>query len=84
VTNVGVRPTFDGTALVVESHLLAPPDTEPDRLEVRFHERLREERKFPSLRALQTQIAQDVEHARQFFAHQQQPAVRLAKKDPAA
>ncbi len=84
VTNVGVRPTFDGTALVVESHLLTSPDTEAVRLEVRFLERLREERKFPSLRALQSQIAQDVEHARQFFAHQQQATARLAKKDPAA
>jgi len=83
VTNVGVRPTFDGSTLVIESHLLTAPDTEPARLEVRLHERLREERKFPSLRALQSQIAQDVEHARQFFAHRQ-PAARLAKKDPAA
>jgi riboflavin kinase/FMN adenylyltransferase len=84
VTNVGVRPTFDGTALVVESHLLTSPFTEAAHLEVRFHERLREERKFPTLRALQSQIAQDVEQARQLLAHKQQGSARLAKKDPAA
>ncbi len=83
VTNVGVRPTFDGSTLVVESHLLTRSD-EPARLEVRFHERLREERKFPSLRALQSQIAQDVEQARQFFVQKEQSPARLAKKDPAA
>ena len=75
VTNVGVRPTFDGGSLVVESHLLVSglPPAKPGqtRLDVRFLERLREERKFPSLRALQSQIAQDVEQARQFFLQRQ-------------
>ncbi|HXE74268.1 MAG TPA: bifunctional riboflavin kinase/FAD synthetase [Candidatus Xenobia bacterium] len=88
VTNVGVRPTFDGGSLVVESHLLVellpkPKGVEP-RLEVRFLERLREERKFPSLRALQSQIAQDVERARQFFASKATSGRPLAKEGPAA
>ena len=84
VTNVGVRPTFDGSVLVVESHLLGFSGTiEATRLEVQFHERLREERKFPSLRALQAQIAQDVERARQFFAQKQKCDAQLAKKGPA-
>ncbi len=85
VTNVGVRPTFDGGVLVVESHLLEFSGTiETPQLEVQFHERLREERKFPSLRALQAQIAQDVAQARQFFAQKQKGDAQLAKKGPAA
>ena len=71
-TNVGVRPTFDGGPLVVESHLLDYSDRfEGGRLEVLFHERLRREQKFPSIEALREQIAQDVEAARQFFGGQQ-------------
>ncbi len=68
-TNVGVRPTFGGEQLVVESHLLDFRETvTAGRLEVRFHERLREERKFPSADALREQIADDVERTRRFFA----------------
>lgn len=67
-TNVGLRPTFDGSALVVESHLLDFSETVASgRLEVRFHQRLREEKKFPSPEALQAQIARDVARTRLFF-----------------
>jgi riboflavin kinase/FMN adenylyltransferase len=68
-TNVGVRPTFEAGPVVVESHLLDyagyPAGGE---LEVRFHERVRREQKFPSPEALRRQIAHDVEAAREFFA----------------
>jgi len=68
-TNVGVRPTFGGERLVVESHLLNFSRQVPaGRLEVRFLKRLRGEKKFPSTETLRRQIARDVAHARRFFA----------------
>lgn len=70
-TNVGVRPTFDSGPAVVESHLLDYTG-KPARgeLEVRFHERLRREQRFPSPEALREQIARDVEAVRRFFSRQ--------------
>ena len=60
VTNVGVRPTFDGSRLTVESHLI---DYEGDlygqRVEARFLARLRDERRFADATALADQIARD-------------------------
>jgi riboflavin kinase/FMN adenylyltransferase len=67
-TNVGVRPTFDGDRLVVESHLLGFDETLVEgRIETRFHHRLRREIKFPSPEALRAQIQRDLERTRQFF-----------------
>ena len=67
-TNVGVRPTFGGARLVVESHLLGfARRLRRGRLEVRFHERLRAEKKFASPAALRAQIARDIRRARRFF-----------------
>src|SRR6185295_11088075 len=54
VTNVGVRPTFDGSRLTVESHLIDyEGDLYGERVEARFLARLRDERRFadPSLLA---------------------------------
>ena len=68
VTNVGVRPTFDGHGLSIESHLFDFAEqltTGP--LEVRFWKRLREERKFDGAEALKSQIALDILAAQQFF-----------------
>jgi riboflavin kinase / FMN adenylyltransferase len=67
-TNIGFRPTFNGTHLSVESHLFdfAERLTE-GRLEVRFWERLREEQKFSGPQELRSQIAIDLERARDFF-----------------
>ena len=68
-TNVGVRPTFGGQRLIVESNLLGFARTlKHGRLEVRFHQRLRPEKKFSSPAALRAQIRRDVERARRFFA----------------
>jgi riboflavin kinase/FMN adenylyltransferase len=68
VTNVGVRPTFDGHGLTVESHLLDFSETVRDgRLEVRFIERLREEQKFSGAEELRAQIGRDIEAAIRIF-----------------
>ena len=69
VTNIGTRPTFNGSSLSVETHLL---DTElataPKRIEVRFCNRLREEKKFSGPEELRAQIARDIARANKFFS----------------
>jgi len=68
VTNIGVRPTFNGSSLSVETHLLDfQPETTPKRIEVRFWERLREEKKFNGPDELRAQIAHDIGAANRFF-----------------
>ena len=72
LTNVGEKPTFEGSRLTVETHL---PDFEGDlygaRLELRFLHRLRGEAKFASVDALRAQIAQDVALGRAWWAAHQ-------------
>lgn len=68
VTNVGVRPTFNGSALSVETHILEPiGDISPSRIEVHFWKRLREEKKFAGPEELRAQIASDISAANTFF-----------------
>jgi riboflavin kinase/FMN adenylyltransferase len=67
-TNVGMRPTFDGARVTIESYLF-----DFDRmlssgaLEVRFWQRLRDERKFSGPAELKDQVLKDVERAKEFF-----------------
>ncbi len=69
VTNIGVRPTFNGSGLSVETHLLDySGNFTPERIEVRFWKRLRAEKKFTGPAALQEQIAKDIGAANKFFA----------------
>jgi riboflavin kinase/FMN adenylyltransferase len=69
VTNVGTRPTFNGTGVTVESHLFDFSEPLTDgRMEVRFHERIRDERKFSGVEELRAQIARDIETARKLFS----------------
>lgn len=67
-TNIGVRPTFDGTQTTIESHLLDFSESlTSGRMEVRFWARLRDERKFPGPEALREQVLQDIGQAREYF-----------------
>jgi len=69
VTNIGVRPTFNGSALSVETHILEPlGEATPSRIEVHFWKRLREEKKFSGTEELRAQIARDIATANKFFA----------------
>ena len=69
VTNVGMRPTFNGTGLTVETHLLDySGNFSPKRIEVRFWKKLREEKKFGGPEELKAQIAKDIARANEFFA----------------
>src|SRR5271154_4965946 len=68
VTNVGMRPTFNGTGLTVETHLLDySGNFAPKRIEIRFWKKLRDEKKFADAEDLKAQIAKDVATANSFF-----------------
>jgi riboflavin kinase/FMN adenylyltransferase len=68
VTNVGMRPTFDGKALTVESYLFEFDElVTAGPMEVWFWTRLRGEMKFSGPEALRTQIGIDAGRARRFF-----------------
>jgi riboflavin kinase / FMN adenylyltransferase len=68
VVNVGTRPTFEGTAVAVEAHLL---DGEHDlygrSVDVAFGDRLRDERRFDGVDALVAQIRVDIADARRLL-----------------
>jgi riboflavin kinase/FMN adenylyltransferase len=65
VTNVGKRPTFGGKQVTVESYLLDwSGDLYGKPVRVELIARLREERRFDGIDALQAQLARDVESAR--------------------
>lgn len=70
VANVGIRPTVaGGQTVLLETHLLDFADEVYGRLvEVVFHRKLRDERRFPGLPELRAQIENDVAAARAFFS----------------
>jgi riboflavin kinase/FMN adenylyltransferase len=71
VTNVGTRPTFNGSGVTVESHLFGfSENLAGGPMEVRFHKRIRDERKFSGADELRAQIALDIEAARKYFSEQ--------------
>ena len=78
-TNVGFRPTFDGTLLGVESHLFDfAQQLTKGQIEVRFWERLRDERKFNGPGELRTQIAADLRETREYFRRRDATATQPA------
>lgn len=68
--NVGVRPTFDsGRGVLIETYLIdRDDDLYGATLRVAFVERLRGERRFPSIEELIAQMRSDVEEARRVCA----------------
>lgn len=69
VTNIGFRPTFSGTERTIETFLLADSiNYTPERLELSFYERLRDEKRFESANELREQILNDVVCAERFFS----------------
>lgn len=69
VTNVGNRPTFNGSGLSVETHLLDySGNFAPKTIEIRFWKRLRAEKKFAGVEELKEQIAKDIARANTYFA----------------
>ena len=70
VANVGIRPTVaGGRTVLLETHLLDfSGDLYGRRVEIVFHHKIRDERRFPGLPELRAQIEQDVAAARAYFA----------------
>jgi riboflavin kinase/FMN adenylyltransferase len=69
LTNVGVRPTFRETEPSVETHLLGyNRDLYGRRIRLTFVLRLRDERRFPDVDALRTQIEADQRRAERLFS----------------
>ena len=68
ISNIGLRPTFGGDELSIETFLLSPFDGDtPREIRVGFLRRLREERKFETPEALKAQIYRDAARAQAFF-----------------
>ena len=65
---VGRRPTFGSNELRCEVHLLSEPEQDlyGEQVEIHLLRHLRDDRAFDSAEALARQIAQDVDHARQW------------------
>jgi riboflavin kinase/FMN adenylyltransferase len=72
ITNVGIRPTFDGQELTIETFLLEGLGHTPEFIQVQFRQFIRTERRFPDPDALKLQIFRDVARAKRFW--------RLARK----
>lgn len=72
-TNVGVRPTFGGAQLAIESHLFDFGETlTGGAMQVRFWTRLRDEQKFSGPAELREQVLKDIERAKEYFASKTQ------------
>ncbi|MBV9575242.1 MAG: bifunctional riboflavin kinase/FAD synthetase [Gammaproteobacteria bacterium] len=68
VANIGIRPTVDGTRALLEVHLLDfDQDVYGRYVVVEFCEKLRDEKRYPSIELLKEQIANDVLAARHYF-----------------
>lgn len=69
VTNVGLRPTFDGQGVRIEAHVFdLDEDLYGRRLRVDFIQRLRDEQRFSGIEALVAQIKVDIGNARAVLA----------------
>ncbi|HWF39503.1 MAG TPA: bifunctional riboflavin kinase/FAD synthetase [Candidatus Acidoferrales bacterium] len=67
VTNVGMRPTFNGAHVTVESNLFGfDLEVTSGEMEVQFLARLRDEQKFSGVEALREQVLRDIEKAKEF------------------
>jgi riboflavin kinase/FMN adenylyltransferase len=68
VTNIGVRPTFNGHSVTIETHLLDfTGDISAKHMELRFWKRLRPEKRFAGPEELRVQIVKDIASANRFF-----------------
>jgi riboflavin kinase/FMN adenylyltransferase len=72
VTNVGIRPTFEGQGITVEAYLLDfDRDIYGQEMTLSFEKRLRPEQKFDGIAALIAQINADVEAGRAYLRDKQ-------------
>jgi riboflavin kinase/FMN adenylyltransferase len=75
VTNIGRRPTlYEAYTTTIETYVLDfSSDVYGDRVRLFFLDRLREERKFPSIIDLKEQIQKDIEATRRYFERRPAP-----------
>lgn len=70
VTNIGVRPTFDGEGVTVEAHLLDfDRDIYGEEMSLTLEKFLRPEMKFSGIDALKAQLTEDKATSRQYLTH---------------
>ena len=68
MTNIGTRPTVQGTDITVEPWILDYEGDLYDReLMLEFHYFIRPERKFPTLEALKEEIHRNAEETRKYL-----------------
>ena len=68
ITNAGVRPTFGGEELTVETFLLSPfEEPTPSNIRVEFRRFIRTEQQFPDPQSLKAQILRDVRRAQAYW-----------------
>jgi riboflavin kinase/FMN adenylyltransferase len=69
VTNIGRRPTvYEDYATTIETHVLDfSANVYGEKVRLFFFDRLRDERKFPSVTELSEQIGRDIEETRRYF-----------------
>lgn len=69
ITNIGYNPSFNGTELVIETHILGfSKKLHGQHIEVRFHKHIRREMTFESMDALRNQIRNDIKEVKRYFA----------------
>jgi len=70
--SVGVRPTFGSGSRTIEVHILDfNEDIYGESVEVRFHQRIRDERAFDGVESLVKQIERDVAETRSIFEEEE-------------
>ena len=70
MTNVGVRPSVDGTKRLLETHLFGFEGSLYDsKLRVELLEKIRDEKKFSSVEELQEQISKDSTRIKEILAN---------------
>lgn len=75
-TSVGVRPTFDGSRCLVETHILDfQGDLYRRRIRLEFVRRLRDEIRFDSVEALVRQMREDVNQTRTLLSAAQRASI---------
>ena len=84
VTNIGRRPTvYEDHATTIETYVLDfSSDVYGERVRLFFFDRLREERKFPSVMALTEQIGRDIEKTREYFRRRDSRAAQRPSSGP--
>ena len=69
IANMGVRPTVGGTSPVLEIHIFDfNEEIYGCRIEVEFHQKIRNEKKFENLDKLKEQINLDIAETRKYFS----------------